>query len=277
MVDLTTEQRMRFAEDGFLVIEKLISLEAARRAAERFEPLFGGNFPTGVQPDEWNWRAGRDAPDLTRQICNGWKSDPVIADIVLRESFGALCAQLMGWPGARLCQDNVIWKPPGARPLGFHQDDSYQDWITPPAMATCWLALDDTTVQGGTVEYVRGSHRWQLSPMIAQFHAPEDPLLEMRQAAAREGVAPDVIAIEVAAGGGVIHHGRTWHGSGANRSGAPRRALVSHCISSEARFHPTNRSPIYSRYKRVGDEHMDESFFPILWTAEGRRSSFLDR
>ena len=35
------------------------------------------------------------------------------------------------------------------------------------------------------------------------------------------------------------------------------------------RFHPTEVSYIYSRYKRVGDEAMDESFFPVLWTEGG--------
>jgi ectoine hydroxylase-related dioxygenase (phytanoyl-CoA dioxygenase family) len=57
-------------------------------------------------------------------------------------------------------QDNVIWKPVGARPLGFHQDNSYLDWFTPSETLTCWISLDDTTAEGGTMEVVRGSHRW---------------------------------------------------------------------------------------------------------------------
>ena len=60
-----------------------------------------------------------------------------------------------------------------------------------------------------------------------------------------------------------------------NRSSHARRSLVSHCLSSAARFHPTEVSYIYSRYRRVGDLAMDESFFPILWTHEGYRSPFL--
>jgi hypothetical protein len=47
-------------------------------------------------------------------------------------------------------------------------------------------------------------------------------------------------------------------------------------MSSAARFHPTRISYIYNRYKRVGDVTMDESFFPILWTADGYRTPFLD-
>ncbi|HZT19383.1 MAG TPA: hypothetical protein VFA23_08255, partial [Dongiaceae bacterium] len=70
--------------------------------------------------------------------------------------------------------------------------------------------------------------------------------------------------------------GRTWHGSDTNRADRPRRAAVSHCMSSEARFHPSEVSYIYNRYKRVGDDTMDESFFPILWRRDGYRTPFLE-
>jgi hypothetical protein len=52
--------------------------------------------------------------------------------------------------------------------------------------------------------------------------------------------------------------------------------VVAHCVSSEARYHPTEISYIYSRYKRVGSLDMDESYFPILWREDGYRSPFLD-
>jgi phytanoyl-CoA hydroxylase len=82
--------------------------------------------------------------------------------------------------------------------------------------------------------------------------------------------------VEVPAGGGAFHDGWTWHGSPRNTSSAPRRSLVAHCMSSEARFHPEMTGYLYSRYKRFGDEEMDESFFPITWRNDGYRSPFLD-
>ena len=80
---LTAEQRASYAEDGFVVVPRIIPVETAVRLRERFEPMFRGEFETGLLPDEWNWRAGRDADDLTRQICNGWKADRTIAATVL--------------------------------------------------------------------------------------------------------------------------------------------------------------------------------------------------
>jgi 2-oxoglutarate-dependent dioxygenase len=276
MPEITQSQIEQFHADGFLIMPELLSPDDVQRALARFEPLFRGEFETGLYPDEWNWQEGRDPPDRTRQICNGWKSDRTIAGIVLRAEIGRICATLAGWTGARIGQDNVLWKPPGAKALGYHQDDSYCRWVIPPGFTTCWMALDDTTAAGGTIEYARGSHRWGLFPKIRQFHAPEDYREALDAAAKSVGAKIDLVPVEVPAGGCAIHAGGVWHGSAANRTAEPRRSLVTHCIAAEARFHPTEVSYIYSRYRRIGDDAMDESFFPILWTRSGYRTSFLE-
>jgi hypothetical protein len=56
-----------------------------------------------------------------------------------------------------------------------------------------------------------------------------------------------------------------------------RRAVISHLIRADARFHPEHVDPVYSRYRRIDDTTMDESFFPIVWARAGRRSPWLDR
>ena len=273
---LTPEHHATFASDGFLVIEDFIAADTVVQLADRFEGLFRGEFETGIQPDEWNWREGRDSDHLTRQICNGWKADSVIAATVLSAIVGEWCAELRGWPGARINQDNVIWKPPGAKALGFHQDESYQSWIVPAEMMTCWITLDDTFAEQGTIEYVRASHLWGLSEPIDQFHAPADPTSAMYQAAKLAGVEADVagnvVPVVTKAGTAVFHHGKIWHGSRENKGTASRRSVVSHCMSSESVFHPSNKSAIYSRYQRVGESAMDESFFPVLWHQSGYRT-----
>lgn len=273
---LTDEQIAQFHEDGFVVVERIVDPELAGRAAERFEPLFGGEFETGLYPDEWNWKPGRDDPALTRQICNGWKSDRDVARIVLREDIGRACAILGGWPGTRISQDNVLWKPAGGRPLGFHQDAAYDRWAVPTEWVSCWIAIDETTASGGTLELVQGSHRWRLWDMIKEFHGPEDPDAELRVAAAMEDAPIHKVPVVVPVGGGVFHSGRTWHGSGVNRAGVPRRSVVAHCTTSEAQFSTDEVGYIYSRYKKFGSAEMDESYFPITWRSDGYRSSFLD-
>ncbi len=271
----TTEQIRQFQEDGFLILPEFLDPTFAARAADRFEPMFRGEFPTGLQPDEWNWREGRDREDITRQICNGWKSDPIVAAIVLSEAVGAACSQLAGWTGARIGQDNVLWKPPGASALGYHQDDSYCQWVVPANYMTCWIALDDTTADGGTLEYVRGSHLWGKFPMIRQFHAPDDYHEALKIAAEQVGQRPEIVHVEIPRGGCAIHAGATWHGSGRNSSPQHRRNLVAHCIAAHAQFHPHEISYIYNRYKHRNSRVMDEDFFPMLWTEERYRTPWL--
>ncbi|MBE9179810.1 phytanoyl-CoA dioxygenase family protein [Oculatella sp. LEGE 06141] len=277
-IQLTAEAIERFHRDGFLVVENLLDADLARRVGDRIEPLFHGKFETGIYPDEWHWRAGLSLPDVTREICNAWKSDLAIASIALSAEIGRLSATLAGWNGARIGQDSVWMKPAGAKEVALHQDGTYISYIDPPEMITCWIALDDVTAEIGTIEYVPGSHQWALITQMGEFHAPHsDYRSAMHRAAAEAGVTnPTVVPIEMAAGSCVIHHGKTWHGSDKNRSpDRTRRSLAVHTLSSEAQFQPTGAAYIYGRYKRVGDTTMDENFFPILWTKDGYRSPHL--
>ena len=274
---LAAEHQATFHADGFVTVDSLIDAGLVDPLKERFERLFRGDFETGTAPDEVNWQEGSSDPTLTRQICNGWKADRLIASVVLDAGLGETVARLAGWPGARIVQDNVIWKPPGARSLGFHRDNAYLAWYTPTEMFSCWIALDDTSAAGGTMELARGSHRWPSgSDTMGEFHAPDDYRATVRAAAEAAAAELDIAAVEVTAGGGSFHHGWAWHGSGPNRSGRHRRSLVLHCASSEARFNRAGfgegNGPVYSRYARLADDEMDENHFPILWRSDGYRT-----
>ncbi len=279
-LSVTPADAAAFARDGFLIRQRVVPPAAVERLREAMERCFEGRYDSGLMPDEVNWRPGHD-PHMTRQICNGWKSSRAIAAAVLHPAIGRAVAGLNNWPGARLAQDNLLWKPPAAGgvpggTLGMHQDSAYAAWAEPGLMCTVWIALDDVSAEGGTMEFARGSHRWSRSAPSGAFHNPADYRAAFRRAAEAEGVSePDMVPVEVPAGGGSIHHGWLWHGSGPNRTANPRRAVVSHCLSSETRF-TAEVGYVYSRYKRSGSDAMDESHFPVLWTAAGGRSAFID-
>ena len=43
-----------FNKNGFLILDKFIDLKYLDKLRDRFEPLFRGDFETGIEPDEWN-------------------------------------------------------------------------------------------------------------------------------------------------------------------------------------------------------------------------------
>ncbi|MFC2973692.1 phytanoyl-CoA dioxygenase family protein [Azotobacter bryophylli] len=279
MFQPTQEQIEQFRQDGFLIVDKLIEPELAREILGRFEGIFErGEYETGIKPDEVNLPVGD--PPYTKQICNAWKSDLAVARQVLSENMGKACARLGGWGGARLMIDNLLWKPVGGRSIGFHQDSMYSLWIDKPALVSCWLALDHTTADGGTLVYIRGSHKWGEAKPIMKFHGPEDDLKEVREWAEQHGFELDLVPIEVPPGGGAFHDGWLWHGSRINKAAVPRRALAMHCFQDDIQFNPElmkiGNGPIYGRYKKFGSNEVDESYFPIIWREDGYRTPRLD-
>ena len=277
----TSRQRSAFDEDGFVVVDKLLDESRIAPLHQAFDAVFSGIFETGVAPDEVNWQQDESDPTLTRQICNGWKANRSIANVVLDESLGRAIAAFTGWRGVRIMIDNVIWKPPGAKSLGFHQDNAFLSWFDPGEIATCWIALDDTSAAGGTIEFARGSHRWELGTPEGEFHAPDDYRLPLVNAAERAGTVADIHFVEVPAGGGSFHQGGTWHGSGSNTATLPRRSIVLHAMPGDVQYVPENFhqgiGPVYSRYKRLSDNILDENYFPVLWREDGYRTPAIEK
>lgn len=279
---LTPEQIASFHEDGFLIIEDLLDEALVQRLVDRVEPLFAGEFETGVYPDEWHWNPYLGQPSASGQMSSVWKSDRTIASVVLSAQVGQICAQLGGWSGTRLLGDSLWRKPYGATETTLHQDSMYSFYHTPQEIVIGWIALSDAVHGASPIEYVRGSHKWALSQTISEFHAPSKSYRwDMEQAAARAGISsPDVLQLELRPGSCAFHHGHMWHGSGRNlMPDRVRRSLVIANIPAESKFKPAGAyvpgGYIAGRYKRFGDDTMDESFFPISWTASGYRSPFL--
>jgi hypothetical protein len=279
---LTKEQIARFHEDGFLIVKDLLDSDVVCRLVDRVELLFAGEFETGVYPDEWYWNPYLSLPTASGQMSSVWKSDRTIASVVLSARLGQICAALGGWSGARLLGDSLWRKPYGATETTLHQDSMYSFYHTPQEIVVCWIALSDAVQGASPIEYVRGSHKWILSQTISEFHAPSKSYRwDMEQAAQRAGVShPEVLELALKPGSCAFHHGHMWHGSGKNlMPDRIRRSLVVASIPAESKFKSSGTyvpgGYIAGRYKRFGDDTMDESFFPIVWRQDGYRTPFL--
>jgi ectoine hydroxylase-related dioxygenase (phytanoyl-CoA dioxygenase family) len=272
----TPEQIDAYRRDGFVVVEDFASHGEVARVLDRFKRCFDHEWETGLQPDEVNYEPGVTPSDRTRQLCNVWKSDRAIAATTLARRNAEFAARLTGVHGFRLLHDNAIWKPPTGKALLCHQDAAYVDFLDPPNMTTCWIALDDTAADTGTICYLRGSHLWPHQPVGGTFHAPDDWLAHARNSMPPEAKI-DLAPIEVPAGGAAFHDGWCFHGSPPNeRADAERRSIISHMVTTDTRWNPDRNHPIYSKYRRPQESELDEAFFPILWCVDGNRTSWID-
>ena len=251
--------------------------------------MLRGDFDIeGGKPDkapkfkaETRCKAGKKPPPLggpskrTLQVINVWKADEAFAALVRSPELGRAVAELGGWKaGARVANDQVWAKPPGASPLTFHRDSAYFDF-TPGDVITCWLALDDMEPELGPLEYVRGSHKWADGRVGSanMFFDAKDRFGLLYDAAKREGIAEpaatlDVRQVKVKAGGCGIHNGRLWHGSGPNASKTrARRGLGIHFVPADACFREASGRTLAHRFAMgEGCTKMPEEHFPITWS-----------
>lgn len=96
------------------------------------------------------------------------------------------------------------------------------------AHLTCWIALDDTTSENGVIQYIPGSHRWNLLPETGLAGGMDSirELLDPEQCRSMKAPAQRPMR----KGECSFHHPLTVHGSGKNMSGVPRRATVVNLI-----------------------------------------------
>ena len=269
--DLTVEERQAMQREiqtrGFAVTPRPILADDTRRALHfRYESLFRGDFETGVYPDEWHWRQGLSLPHVTREICNAYKSDRLVASVVLHPRLAALAAKLQGWSSVRMGQDDVIWKPPIGVPhhdsrhphhhhrhrppkttVGYHQDAQYISTQFEPYnnnMVTVWMALDDADEETGCVEYVFGSHLWkpnhsateESSSTLTFFSNKDnegdekeeenDGLPNHRNPIPGDLSKQEIVCAKCPAGHAIFHHQDVWHGSGPNQSTTRHRRAL---------------------------------------------------
>ncbi len=97
----------------------------------------------------------------------------------------------------------------GGVPMAIHTDQNYVPLETPYPMVcdVAWMLVDFTEDNGAT-RVVPGSHKWNRLP------AP--------------GEKVETIPAVGPAGTALIFDGRLWHGTGANRTDAPRYALFTY-------------------------------------------------
>ena len=130
------------------------------------------------------------------------------------------------------------------------------------AHLTCWVALDDATVENGCIHYVPGSHNWSLLPItgLAGGMAAIEEVLSPEQREAFEQAVP----VELAAGECVFHHPLAIHGSFANSSPRARRATVINVfadgVKSDSDETLLNGVPVIP-----AGEKMEGQFFPLLY------------
>src|ERR1700682_1591584 len=159
---LTPDQKQYFELNGFLPVGPLISAQRAEQLGEVLDLIASGDMPYPPELIRWepvaDERAGvAERKNLVYQIRYPHRhvpllfehaTDPVILDAV---------EDLIG-PEIVLYNTQALLKPAfHGTSQPWHQDSAY--WpIRPFELVTCWIALDEATLENGCMHFLPRSH-----------------------------------------------------------------------------------------------------------------------
>ena len=195
-----------YQDHGYVTALDLFSqteIEGYRQCFDEFEAREGKE----------NCQIGLQARHLDEEFIWRMASDSRIIDLM---------ASIMG-EDILLLSTHFFCKypdPDGAKFVAWHQDVTY--WgLEPPEAHTAWIAIDDSDVENGCMQIVRGSHKLGLLD-----HMVDGAFTGACQESDRRSDPGLIANITPKAGGISIHHCLALHGSEPNLSGRPRRGLV---------------------------------------------------
>jgi ectoine hydroxylase-related dioxygenase (phytanoyl-CoA dioxygenase family) len=220
---LTQSQIDFFHREGYLVLPAITSAEEIAWMTEVYDRLFasragrdkGDQFDLGGSDEE-----GKVA--TLPQILSPNRYAPELNNTQYRTNAEAVARQLLG-PAVEDRGSHMIYKPPliGAE-TPWHQDEAYwgEEWEY--NSMSFWMPLQPATLENGCMQFIPGSHRLEVLPHHSIGHDVRVHGLEVDEPVD----ISNAVACPIAAGGCTIHHNRTLHYAGPNRSAIPRRAYI---------------------------------------------------
>jgi ectoine hydroxylase-related dioxygenase (phytanoyl-CoA dioxygenase family) len=213
-----------FHREGYLAIPAITSADEVASLQAIYDHLFASKAgrESGDHLDLVTTDTDEEAETLP-QILNPSKYAPELANTFFRANAEAIAKQLLG-PEARFSGDHAIRKPPDSGvETPWHQDEAYWDADKEYNSLSIWIPLQEATLENGCMQFVPGSHNQEVQPHHPIGHDPRVIGLEIDDAEKR---AETAVACPIPAGGATIHHCRTIHYTGPNRSSEPRRAYI---------------------------------------------------
>jgi ectoine hydroxylase-related dioxygenase (phytanoyl-CoA dioxygenase family) len=209
-----------------------------------------------------NLAGNPDAP--VWQIVNIWQASAPFRELIFHPTVTEEAAQLTGARELRIWHDQIQYKPAGTGGVNmWHQDSPYWPVLEPKtSQITAWVALDDVDATNGCMSMVPGSHHWgNQIEFLHTLKSFEDmpPVFSGQRVETR--LCP------VRAGEVHFHHPLTWHGSHANTSNRPRRAIALHYITPETRYVASGNHPMKPFIEVSDGATLQGEHFPIVWRA----------
>ena len=266
---LTEEQVRSFEENGFVSGIQILTDKQVDLLNEELVKLQAVSIEEKKLFYHYESNESGDPNKVLFHAIGAWRLTPGFHDLIWSPAYRMAAYQLLG-QSFRLFHDQLFCKPAKhGGVVAWHQDFSYWTFTKPMHHLTCWIGLDDATTENGCLYYVPGSHKWGLLPITGLAGDME----AVRSVLSNEQVAifDKKVANELPRGYASFHHPLMMHGSYANYSERPRRAVVLNAMARSTLGNTANYERIdalHSFPAMEQDKVLNSQFFPLLFEGD---------
>jgi ectoine hydroxylase-related dioxygenase (phytanoyl-CoA dioxygenase family) len=263
MVTVTGDDVEAFWRDGVVCLRGVLPPELLDAMAEPVEFAIAGE-----QSADLSALAG--APAAQARFVAGvdhWRTQPELRAFASDSPLPAVVAALLRSATLCLYEDSVLVKEPGAREATeWHQDLGYFH-VDGTQLCTTWCPLDPADAESGAMRFARGSHRADETYRPNLFVTRDEiPGTEGTTVPDVDRGDYDIVSFALEPGDITVHHARTLHAAGPNRSTDRRRRAISirYC-GDDARMRFRPGVPRKPRQHDLHDGDRVESAHPRVW------------
>lgn len=262
-IRLSDAQVAFFHEFGYLAPVQILNDAQIEALRGELSELMQPDHPGRELWYEYHSNESNDPNQVLFHALGAWRLRPALHDILWSPPFLMAASQLLGG-AVRFWHDQLFCKP--ARHGGvvaWHQDYSYWTRTKPMAHLTCWIGLDDSTQANGCLQYIAGSHEWDLLPITGL--AGDMDAIQKVLTPKQWSQFQSPVAIELKAGECAFHHPLLVHGSYQNRTERPRRAIVLN-VFRDGVCSATDEVMLEGVPAIPANSPMQGQFFPLLFS-----------
>jgi ectoine hydroxylase-related dioxygenase (phytanoyl-CoA dioxygenase family) len=213
---ITDAQKKQYMEEGYFILESAIPEEHLEILRTACDYLIDGMH---AEMD----RLGTDHIHISHRgkryhIAKKFDQAPRLSEFVFSELMADICRATIGSEAFLMYDQYVVKAAEKGMPFSWHQDSGYLGFSHRPYV-TCWCAVDDMTIENGTV-YAMPYSTIGIKSLVEHIR---DPITGDK--AGYFGHEPGVAAI-VPAGSVVVLSSLCFHRSGRNTTNKMRRAYV---------------------------------------------------
>ena len=262
---LSRDQLDFFDEYGYLSNIKLLEEWQVEKLNEELAEIADPAHPAHELYYEFHSNESADPNAILFHALGAWRISVGFHDVIWNPAFVMAASQLFGDKAVRFWHDQLFCKPAHhGGVVAWHQDYSYWTRTVPLQHLTCWVGLDDATIENGCLYYVPKSQHWGLldKPDLA---GDMDGL--MRYLTDQQKTEFKPVPIEMKKGHAAFHHPLMVHGSFANKSERSRRAFVLNVFADGTKSN-TDETLLEGVPPITKGAKMEGQFFPLIYTPE---------